>query len=296
MSKWPFYLGDLLLVIVAVVVVNQAGEAGLAPLIVTAACVAIGAWLCVTPYLMEYRAVVNLAEVDTLGSTMAQIQQLEQVAERIGQASGHWQSAQEQSAKTVQTAREVSERISLEAKGFAEFLKKANDGERATLRLEIDKLRRGEAEWLQIAVHLLDHVYALYSAAARSGQRGLIEQLAGFQNACRDVVRRVGLIPFQAGPDDMFDPNAHQTAPEAGEPAPGARIAETIATGYTFQGQLVRRALVRLDTGAAQPDPISAPAPAGSPASSNVSEAKPATSPTERSPKSPVADAQKTLL
>jgi hypothetical protein len=68
---------------------------------------------------------------------------------------------------------EIAERMTAEAKGFAEFMQKANDSEKAHLRLEVDKLRRAEAEWLQIMTHVFDHVYALYAAAAKSGQPNL---------------------------------------------------------------------------------------------------------------------------
>ena len=43
----------------------------------------------------------------------------------------------------------------------------------------------------------------------------------------------------------MFDPKRHQLAPDA--PAPEhALILDTIAPGYTYQGQMVRRVVVRL--------------------------------------------------
>jgi len=44
-----------------------------------------------------------------------------------------------------------------------------NDSEKTTLRLEVEKLRRGELEWLQALVHILDHVFALHTAAMHSG-------------------------------------------------------------------------------------------------------------------------------
>jgi len=62
------------------------------------------------------------------------------------------------------------------------------------LELETAKLRRAEGDWLQVTVRILDHVFALYVAAARSGQPRLAEQIAAFQNACRDAARRVGLV------------------------------------------------------------------------------------------------------
>jgi len=75
----------------------------------------------------------------------------------------------------------------------------------ATLRLEVEKLRRVESEWLQVAVRMLDHVYALHQGACRSGQPHLIEQVGSFQNACRDAARRVGVTPFTANEGEPFD-------------------------------------------------------------------------------------------
>ena len=92
----------------------------------------------------------------------------------------------------------------------------------------------------------LDHVYALHQAAVRSGQPGLIEQLGAFQNACRDAARRVGLTPYAAGPGEVFDGQRHQVSDGDPKPSAEAVIHETLATGYTFQGRLVRPALVRL--------------------------------------------------
>jgi hypothetical protein len=143
--------------------------------------------------------------------------------------------------------------MTVEANAFAEFMQKANDSEKGHLRLETEKLRRNEGEWMQIVVRLLDHVFALQQAGARSAQPNVREQLTLFQNACRDVVRRIGLTPIEAVPDEPFDEQRHQLLDPAAKPATGALVAETLATGYTFQGQLIRRALVRLQGDPADP-------------------------------------------
>jgi molecular chaperone GrpE (heat shock protein) len=136
--------------------------------------------------------------------------------------------------------------MAAEVREFTEFMQKANDGEKATLRLEVEKLRRAEGDWLQVLVHLLDHVHALHTGATRSGQPRLIEQLTNFQNACRDTARRVGLVPFAAAAGEAFDAKRHQLVNGEEMPANGAVIGETLATGFTFQGRLVRPALVRV--------------------------------------------------
>jgi len=246
-TKWPFYLGDLLLLLVGAWIMARSPEPFRATaLFFLVACVGAGAWLCVTPFVTEHRAALKLAESDALASTVEQIQNVREVGEQISVATSAWQNFQEQSVKTASAAKEVAERMTAEAQAFADFMEKANDVEKGHLRLEVDKLRRNEGEWLQSAVRTLDHVYALHKAGVRSGQASLMEQLTSFQTACREAVRRMGLVVFEAKPDEAFNEKTHQLLDPQSKPPPHARVQETIATGYTFQGQLVRSALVSL--------------------------------------------------
>ncbi len=199
-----------------------------------------------TPFLHEHRAAVKLAEADSLATAVAQIRDLDLIKTQISNATGQWQSVQEHSNNTVNAAKEIADRMKAETQEFLAFLEKANERERAHLRLEVEKLRRTEGEWLQVTVRILDHIYALNQAGARSGQLALISQLSQFQHACRDVARRVGLAPFVATRSDSFDAKAHQLG-DAPDPLPvNPQIKDTLATGYTFQGQIIRKAMVSL--------------------------------------------------
>jgi molecular chaperone GrpE (heat shock protein) len=144
-------------------------------------------------------------------------------------------------------------------------MKKANDGEKATLRLEVEKLRRAENDWLNVVIHMLDHVFALNRAAVHSGQEKLTLQLGQFQNACHDVARRVGLVPLLAAPGVPFDAQRHQLI-DGKAPAAAGVVAEVVALGFTFQGKLIRPVVVRLkeDGGETKGDAAaSSPAAAG---------------------------------
>jgi molecular chaperone GrpE (heat shock protein) len=245
-SKWPFFLGDALLLATAgwLVVHNPHPlEVWLQVLVIT--CVVGAAWLGSWPFVEEYRATVKFAESNELASTVAKIDDLETVADHIRAATGQWQGVQEHAGKTIASAREIADRMTSEAKSFQDFMQRTNDTEKAHLRLEVEKLRRGEGEWLQLVVHLLDHVHALHRAGSRSGQPNVIEQLTQFQNACRDVVRRTGVGLLDALPGQPFDPKVHQTL-DGSEPPDGSIIVDGLAPGVSYQGQLVRRCLVQL--------------------------------------------------
>ena len=212
-------------------------------------CVGLAALLAVAPYWLEYRTLTKISEANTLTTVVAQLKNLESIAGQIGHATGQWQTVQEHADKTAGTAKEIAERMSAEIKGFSQFMEQVNDREKATLRLEVEKLRRAEADWLQVLVRMLDHVYALHAAAMRSSQPTVIEQVGNLQNACRDLARRVGLAAFTPAQAEPFDGQRHQLFENDSAPPAGAAIAETVAAGYTFQGRLLRPALVRIQNG-----------------------------------------------
>jgi len=264
LPKLPFVIADIVLLGVAYLIFWRS-QAPMTPwdMFFCAASVALGAVLCVAPFLLEYRASMKLTEADRLANALLQIENIEIIGRQINHATANWQAAHEQANKTVEAARDIAESITAEARSFGEFLKKANETEKNHLRLEVDKLRRAEGEWLQILVRILDHIFALNQAAIHAGQTNLVKQLGQFQKACRDIARRVGLVPFVAIPGEPYDPKVHQLADAQVVPAAAARVAETIATGYSFQGQLVRPALVTLQTNPAADQPEETAKPPG---------------------------------
>jgi molecular chaperone GrpE (heat shock protein) len=288
LAKWPFLVGDLLLLGMTAIILG-AGEHPLEIryLGLSVLCVLAGAALSILPFLMEYRAAVKLAETAKLTTAVEQIQNLELVSCQISSATAQWQSLQEQAAQSVQAAGEAADRIGAESRTAAEVVQKANSVERQRLQLEVDKLHQAEGEWLQVSTRLLDHIYALYQAGVRSTRGDLIEQLSLFQNACRDVIRRVGLVPFVPVPGETYDHRVHQLHEGEAEAPAHARIAETLATGYTYQGQLLRRALVGVQSSPAPAEGVAhesanpaAPAPAETVESSVAATAPSASNPT----------------
>ncbi len=255
-AKWPFLLADLVLLGLAGLII-QRGHYPLEPfeLAGVVACGVIGAWCFIQPFLREYEAEVRFAESNSLTTTVQQIHNVEQVAQEITSALNYLQTAQLESQKSITAAKEIGDRMTTEAHNFAEFMKTANDTEKGHLRLEVEKLRRSEGDWLQVVVRMLDHTFALHHAATRSGQRGLVEQLGQFQFALRDAARRVGLTAYAAEPGEAFDAQKHHPA-DGKAPEGPAVVGETTAPGYTFQGRLVRPALVILAAPQVEPSPV----------------------------------------
>ena len=279
--KWPFLLGDALLLATAYYLVQHTPHPiGRWEIITASACVALGAVLGAMPFILDYRAIVKVIEAGALGSIAEKIQNLEKLAAQINAATNEWLNVQTQAEKISNGAKEIADHMAGEVREFSGFMQKMNDSEKAALRLEIEKLRRGEAEWLQVLARILDHVFVLHAAAARSGQPKLAEQISNFQNACRDAARRIGLVPFSAEPDEPFNAGRHQAVGTEEKPPADAVVAETVGAGFTFQGQLLRPALVRLreEKPPAEPVPVES-APANSPEDENLEEQLPLGSP-----------------
>jgi molecular chaperone GrpE (heat shock protein) len=247
LAKWPFFTADALLLATAWFVYHQSPLPMSVPaMTLAAACLALGAILAVLPFLLEYRGALRLTEANLVDEAISKIKNIEALAGQISSATGLWQTVQESAAKTVASAQAIAERMTGEVKGFSEFMGRVNDREKATMKLEIEKLRRGEADWLQVLVRTLDHIYALHRGAVRSGQTKVIQQIANFQAACRDSARRVGLVPFVPDPSEPFNPERHQPVEGEKPPEVDPRVLETVATGYTYQGTVLRPALVRV--------------------------------------------------
>jgi molecular chaperone GrpE (heat shock protein) len=248
--KWPFLLAYVVFLAAAAGVIHAAHR----PIsqteeILVCVMVGLGSLAGCWPFILDYRATEKLIEVNGMTTVMEQLEDLKQYSAQIATATDQWARVQETTKghadKTVATAKEITDRMTAEIREFNEFQAKLNDMEKGALKLEVEKLRRGEGEWMQVVARILDHVFSLYTAAGRSGQPELAEQIALFQTACRDAARRVGLVPFGVEPNEKFDPARHR-AQGVENPAAGTLVTGLLAPGVTFQGRLIRLALVKL--------------------------------------------------
>jgi molecular chaperone GrpE len=243
---WPFIVVDTLFLGLATLLLKFSHrplpwpEGGLIVL-----CGALGAWSLVTPFLRRNADEQALSQVKLLAEATGQIQKLDQLAGQINGATQQWLELHSNATQAAESAKQVAEQMAVEAKAFTEFMQRAGETERTHLRVEVEKLRRAEGERLQVITHVLDHVFALFQAARHSGQPALLAQVEQFQNACREAARRIGLVQTAAQAGEAYDAKLHQLL-ENISASENALVADTLAAGYTYQGQLLRRPVVTL--------------------------------------------------
>ena len=243
-KKWPFVVGDLVLIGVAIWIVVASGYQpsgwNLAMII---ACLGLGIFFSVLPFLAEFREESRRFDANQFQSTLEQIRQLESVGELIAAATDQWQGVQRECDGVVKTAAEVAARNQAETDRLIEITQKADTRERDHLRLEVEKQRRGERDWLEVLVGIMDHIFALHRAAVRSGQTKLIKQIEGFHAACSDICRRVGLSQYVVEAGEVFDSKLHKAA-EGQNVLENAIVEDTVAPGFSFQGHPIRLPMV----------------------------------------------------
>jgi molecular chaperone GrpE (heat shock protein) len=268
----PFLLADLLCVAGAFAVYQLSQR----PLLPWQACLLVAfvgaaTWCMLYPFIRRDSSAQAMARVKAMSECVAQINRLDAVAAQIAAATSQWQTVQEYAVRIADATKEVSTAMNEETRQFSETLQKANDAEKNHLRVEADKLRRLEVEWLQVTTRILDHIHALHTAALRSKMPTLISQIGQFQEACRDTARRVGLVTIECRPGDAYDA-ALQELPESESAVPAKAVVQhTLVPGISYQGRLMRKALVTVceapaaDSQApAEPQPESQPQPGAS--------------------------------
>jgi|TARA_B100001971_G_scaffold183217_1_gene181041 molecular chaperone GrpE (heat shock protein) len=243
--KWSFLFADAIFIglgyWISTLIQNSAQPWQVVSILV---CAVFGAGFAIAPYYLEYKAEAKAMEIAQLTTVVKEVGKMEAVAKQISEASDNWVAVQEASAQTAKFSEEIAEGIQASVKEHDAFMAKASTDELNTLRLEAEKFRRMESDWTKSLVSMLDLIYRLERSAAASGKEQFIKTTGVFQNQCRDVTRRIGLVAFEAEQGVAFDPEMHAVPDGEKAPEGGANIAETRLPGFRLQGRIIRKPLV----------------------------------------------------
>ncbi|NCC60378.1 MAG: nucleotide exchange factor GrpE [Verrucomicrobiae bacterium] len=244
-DKAPFVVTDLVLILTAIGILTftQHPLSGSAVWTITLL-VFSGAWIAVTPWIMEQRSKTKLAELEGLKGVEESIQKMNSFSDGVNSALLSLSNVQEIAQASAKRAAEAEEKIAQYGLDFEERFSKAANYEKSALQLEIDKLKRIEKDWVSSASGMLDHILALASAGIHSGKPEIAEQMKRFRAACLDIASHAGIQPYMPAPTDLYDPEKHAVPPNAPTPAAEAKIARVLAPGFIYQGVLIRKAMI----------------------------------------------------
>jgi hypothetical protein len=284
MKKWPFIVADVVAFIGCYLIYDKAsgpwGNGEMAAFIV---CGSLGMFFLCFPFYQEYRLDARFAEADQLARVTEFMTQLGKVKNGVTIATAHLETAQDYAEKTIEASKEIAERMTDEAKAFADFMAKANDTEKAHLELEVE---------IKTLMTTLDETFRLCDAASRSGNTLVVETLTKFQSVCRAAAGRVGLVAFEPEFGEPFDSEKHVVADSEAVAPEGARVGGTVAPGYTYMRRTLRLAAVELQGGGIGAVPAATPAVAVEALAAAVPEPEDETAELEPEENSDVADDQ----
>ena len=244
-DKAPFVVTDLVLILTAVGILTFAQHplSGSAIWTITLLVVS-GAWIAVTPWIMEFRSKTRLAELEGLKGVQESIQKMNSFSDGVNSALLSLSNIQEIAQASARRAAEAEEKIAQYGQDFEERFSKAANYEKSAFQLEIDKLKRIEKDWVSSASGMLDHILALASAGIHSGKPEISEQMRRFRAACLEFASHAGIQPYMPAPTELYNPEKHAVPPNAPEPAAEAKIARVLAPGFLYQGALIRKAMI----------------------------------------------------
>jgi hypothetical protein len=144
-SKWPFFIGDGILVALAGLI----GLLAPAPLSATAlsvifGCVALGAILAVLPALLDFGVAQRETEAALQRQLEAQGARLQQASEALAGIAGQLKAAHEATARAVHNAETLPGRLQEKIGEFTAELTARDDEEKAAMAKELEALRDTE--------------------------------------------------------------------------------------------------------------------------------------------------------
>ena len=192
--KWPFLTADIIFIGLGYWISTLIqGEPQSWQIISILVCAGLGAGFAVAPFYFEYRAEAKAVEIAQLTTVAREVNKMEDTAKLIAEASANWSAVQETSEQTAKLAEEIASGMAATVKDHDSFMANAKTEELSTLKLQVEKLRRTEADWANTLVGMLNLVYQLEQSAISSGKEQFIQTMGKFQGHCREIARRVGL-------------------------------------------------------------------------------------------------------
>ena len=151
--KWPYLLGDALLLALACIV-GLTAESPFSPLTLSVVfgCVALGGVLAALPYIFDFFAEERAAVAEFRQKLETQNARLAHGIETLAAAGAQLKAAQEAAAKAVHTAEALPYKLQEKIAEFTTQLQQHDDEEKAAMTKELETLRDTEGQRLTALV------------------------------------------------------------------------------------------------------------------------------------------------
>lgn len=168
--RWPFILGDIAFLILALVTLAFAGSPpGLGSIVLATICVVIGIALLIAPYLIEYDARIRFAEAQAKDVVEIQMRRVGQMTEQLANVVSRSQSIEEQVGQALGSIEEIADKLGAQSDDVAQLLSKAGGPMTASVDSGLKDTVESTAERL---ASLEEQVSSIGSALAKAKSAG----------------------------------------------------------------------------------------------------------------------------
>jgi hypothetical protein len=318
LPKWPFLLGDALLLGTAWLIADQVRNPFTGqPLIWIVVCVIAAAILGAIPFLADYARKQDEALDERQRGLDAIARTVAASAEQIGIAANGLNELTQLAQKNLQAASQLGPGLEQKVTALKAELGATRDDDRAALRKEIATLRSVEAQRIEAAVQQLTKTSAEFARAEAALQKQLAEvrelcttagDLAVTLNGATEALqaaRATVVAAAPSAPTTETEAPAARPEPKRSRKSAPADIAETppsepvpveagVSNSEPVAAPTVEPAgAPAAETPAAEPAPVTAPAAEPSAPESETAAApasEPAPPPRKRAPRKPRAE------
>ncbi|MBE2212514.1 MAG: hypothetical protein IAE82_01480 [Opitutaceae bacterium] len=271
-SRWPFYAGVAVLLILAASILLYADRPFSAPvMVVTLVSACLGIALGILPEMLDAERRIRVAEAAVRDAADAQLRRLAQTADQLAHVVSRGQSTEEQAGRALGTLEEVAERMVAQAEELAAALTRTGEREQAAHAEELQRLvdeRDQKLTALEIRLNAtsvaLSETQAAIKKSSTSNARSLEALTARLEAIAGELREAIAARPAAPAP----------SAPEPATPfieEPAAPREDMPVSAFASESPAIESMAP-----AAEPEPEAATSPTAAPAGETIPAAAPA--------------------
>jgi len=186
--KWPFLLGDLAFIIVAVAIWwLEDGPLSDTALVIIFSCFFLGTALAVVPFLLDFSAARHDDLIEAREGLESLAQKLSESADFIGTATGQLHAITESTVKAIHLAESLPYKMQEKIGEAAQLLQQEQDTEKEAMAAELEELRENESRHFETAI---DKARASLDAAVKrveAAEKALLAATAALESRAAAV-------------------------------------------------------------------------------------------------------------
>jgi hypothetical protein len=235
--KWPYFLGDALLLALACYVGLTVDPLSALALSVIFGCVALGALLAAVPYLLDALSDQRAADAAFQQKLEAQNQRLAHAADVLAATAAQIKAAHEAAAKAVHAADALPYKLQEKIAEFTNQLQERDDEDKAAMAKELDLLRDTEGQRLTALVGTIQSATKEFSSIEKEARAALEAARREATEAAPALAAALGAATTRA--EAALNQSSAQAQNAIG--ATEARAREAFAAAETISDRLLER-------------------------------------------------------